>query len=127
MFVKISGSKIEDCKEVAIIYWKELDSLMVYVNREKTVLNYPYTHRVAASYMENLEIILEEYPDYISFVKDDLSLKVEDFKIDNNNFLLFIDTGLNKLFFSTLSYEKLQKIFPEIKRQVTKGIRLDVH
>ncbi len=127
MFVKVGGSQIEKCKEVVIIYWKELDDLKVYVNREGTVLNYPYTHRVADSYIGNLEVILEEYPDYISFVKDSLHVKVEDFKIENSNFLLFIDTGYNKLFFSTLNFEELQRLFSEIKRRVTKGIRLDVH
>jgi len=127
MFVKLSKTQIDNCKEIVIIYWKDIDNLKVYVNREGTVLDYPYTHRVADSYMGNLEIILEEYPDYISFIQDDLMVKTEDFKIDKHNFLLFIDTGLNKLFFSTLNFEELQRMFSEIKRRVTKGIRLDVH
>jgi hypothetical protein len=126
MLVKIAGLQIDDCKEVVVVYWDTLENLKVYVNSDGTVFEYPYTHRMADSYMASLEVILEEYPDYISFVKDNLSLKVEDFKLNGHNFLLFIDTGFNKLFFSTLAFDELQKKFSEIKRLVIKGIRVDV-
>ena len=126
MKVIISNSSFEDCKELVVVYWENIDDLKVYVRQDNIELNYPYTHKVALSYLESLEVILEEYPDYISFVEKDNSVKVEDFSINNKNFLAFINDGLTKLYFSSLPFNLLEKFFSEIKRTVTKGVRVDV-
>ncbi len=127
MKIKISDSVFEDCKEIVVIYWTELENLKVFVKKEDIELSYPYTHKTAFSYLENLDIIIEEYPDYISFITDKNTLKTEGLSIDSKNFLAFIDNGLTKLYFSTLDYNKLSGFFSEIKRVVSKGIRLDVN
>ena len=127
MKVKISDSVFDDCKEIVVIYWTEIENLKVFVKKDNVELNYPYTHKVAYSYLENLEIIMEEYPDYISFVTDKILLKTDDLSIGDKNFLSFLDNGLTKLYFSSLDYNTLNKFFPEIKRTVTKGIRIDVN
>ncbi len=127
MKITISDSAFTDCKEIVIIYWREIDSLKVFVSKENVELNYPYTHKVAFSYLENLDIIIEEYPDYISFVTDKKRVKTDGLSINDKNFLAFVDNGLTKLYFSSLDYGSLSKLFPEIKRMVTKGIRIDVN
>lgn len=126
MKVKICDSIFDDCEEIVLIYWMEIDELKVYVRKNDVEVNYPYTHKVALSYLENLEVILEEYPDYISFVENNKSVKIEDFSIKDKNFIAMINNGLTKLYFSSLPYNLLTDFFPEIKRMVTKGVRIDV-
>ncbi len=127
MNVKISKSTFEDSKEVVIVYWTTIDNLKVFVKSEDVELEYPYTHRVAFSYMETLSIVLDEYPDYISFIEEEPMVKIDNFTIDKGNFIVFIDNGLTKLYFSSISYKQLKELFEELKRAVTKGVRVDVH
>jgi hypothetical protein len=126
MKVKITDTTFDECKELVVIYWNNLDELKVYVLKDNVEINYPYTHKVAFSYLENLEIILDEYPDYISFVENNPEIKAGDFHIKDKNFLAFIDTGLTKIYFSSVPFNMLQSFFSDIKRFVTKGIRVDV-
>ena len=127
MNVKIGNSTFEDSREVVIIYWTTIDNLKVFVKEENVELEYPYTHRVAFSYLESLSIVLDEYPDYISFIEEKPMVKIDDFSVEKGSFIVFVDNGLTKLYFSSISYKQLKELFEQVKRAVTKGIRVDVH
>ena len=127
MNVKIGNSTFEDSQEVVIIYWTTIDNLKVFVKKENVELEYPYTHRVAFSYLESLAIVLDEYPDYISFIEEKPIVKIDDFSVEKGSFIVFVDNGLTKLYFSSISYKQLKDLFEQIKRVVTKGIRVDIH
>ena len=109
--------------EIVIIFWEKdnIEDLKVYVNQKGVELQYPYTHRVAKAIIDYYGILLKEYPEDIKILAE----KVEcDFvNLEGKDFLIFMDNN----YYSSLSIEKLQKLFPKIFRKVVKGVRLDVH
>jgi len=116
--------------EIVLIWWRrdDLREIKVYAERDNTEIKFPYNHRVAKSYVDMLKILLKEYPEDIEINPDLSEYNLpEEFKKEENDYLLFIDAEKEKRYISSLQVKKLQKIFPEIERKVTKGVRLDVH
>ncbi len=117
--------------EILLIWWDKdnINDLKLYANRDNVEIKFPYNHRVAKSYIDLLKILLKEYPEDIEIRKDfdfkDFNLPVE--MDDKKEFLFFIDKDGNKRYISSVPLETLNKIFPDIERLVTKGVRLDVH
>ncbi len=118
--------------EIVLIWWKrnDLKEIKIYAERDNTEIKFSYNHRVAKSYVDMLKILLKEYPEDIEVQGnlDEYNLPVEfKKKKEESDYLIFIDSEKEKRYISSLPVKELQRIFPEIERKVTKGVRLDVH